>query len=206
MLWVFSGDSHKKAKHKFYCQSSLMSAKNSKKLSKKLPEFSSPNPDCPVGYHSFDTVKGYQNHLTHFPLCTEYNSRLLSLQSLGKQPSTQLTATVPLPREEVIDLKHPASRTLHSGNARVTQQERLNPECPTGMIPDHEEFQTFGDIEDEHNNEAIPHADTNPLADANTNQRPSPPCIPQVHALEDKAIWKLLVILDSTECPSRLCF
>ena len=71
-------------------------------------EFSCLNPDCPVGYHSFDTVKGYQNHLTHFPVCTEYNSRLLSLQSLGKHP-TQLTATVPLPREEVLDLKHPAT-------------------------------------------------------------------------------------------------
>ena len=147
-----------------------------------------------------DTVKGYQNHLTHFPVCTEYNSRLLSLQSLGKHP-TQLTATVPLPKEEVLDLKHPASRTLHSGNARVTQQERLNPEYPTGTIPDHEEFQTFGDIEDEHNNEAIPPADTNPLADATINQIPSPPCIPQVHALEDKAIWKLLMILDNMECP-----
>ena len=62
-----------------FCQSSHMSAKNSKKSAKKLPEFSCLNPDCPVGYRSFDTVKGYQNHLTHFPVCTEYNSRLLSL-------------------------------------------------------------------------------------------------------------------------------
>ena len=61
------------------------------------------------------------------------------------------------------------------------------------MIPDHEEFQTFGDIEDGHNYEAIPQADTNPLADATINQIPSPPCIPQVHALEDKAIWKLSI-------------
>ena len=100
---ISSENSHKKAKHKFFCQSSHMS-----KSSKKLPEFSCPNPDCPVGYHSFDTVKGYQNHLTYFLICTEYNSRLLSLQSLGKQP-TQLMATVPLPREAVLDLKNPAA-------------------------------------------------------------------------------------------------
>ena len=109
---------------------------------------------------------------------------------MGKHPA-QLTATVPLPTKEVLDLKHPASCTLHSGNARVTQQECLNPEYPTGTIPDHE---TFGDIEDEHNNEAITHADTNIVADATINQIPSPPCIPQVHALEDKAIWKLWTV------------
>ena len=38
-----------------------MFTKISKKASKKLPSFSWPNPDCPVGYCSFDIVKGYQN-------------------------------------------------------------------------------------------------------------------------------------------------
>ena len=75
------------------------------------------------------------------------------------------------------------------------------------MIPDHEEFQTFGDIADAHiNNDAIPQADTNPVADATINQIPSQPCIPQVHALEDKAIWKLLAGDTGQYGMSRLCF
>ena len=49
IVTFFSGHSHKNAKHKLFCQSSHMSAKNSKKSSKKLPEFSCLNPDCPVG-------------------------------------------------------------------------------------------------------------------------------------------------------------
>ena len=100
----------------------------------------------------------------------------------------------------MLDVKHPASHTLHSGNARVTQQECLNPEYPNGTIPDYQDFQIFGDIEDEHNNEAIPHANTNPLADATISQ-PARYHAHQVHTLEDKAIWKLLVILDSMGMP-----
>ena len=82
IITYFSGHSQKNSKHTFFSQSSHSLTKISKKASKKLPSFSCPNPDCPVGYRSFDTVKGYQNHLTHSAVRTEYASRQLSLQSL----------------------------------------------------------------------------------------------------------------------------
>ena len=90
IITYFSGHSQKKTKHTVFSQSSHMYTKISKKASKKLPSFSCPNPDCPVGYRSFDTVKGYQNHLTHSAVCTEYASRQLSLvQSLACQPTSE---------------------------------------------------------------------------------------------------------------------
>ena len=144
-----------------------MSPKNSKKSSKKLPLFSCPNPDCPVRYRSFDTIKGYQNHLTHYPVCTAYAyTRHPFLTAIdGKHTQPIATATVPtvaFAQESLNDSWN--SSTLLSGNARVTQHARLNPEYPHGSIPNYQDFAIFGDIEEAaiNNNEPIPEAATMP--------------------------------------------
>ena len=120
--------------------------KNLKEGFQKAPSFSCPNPNCPVGYRSFNTVKGYQNHLTHSPVCTEYASRQLSLQSLACQP-TQPIATAMIPTS-VLDPGISTNSTLYPAYARVNQHDCLNPEYPNGTIPDYQDFQIFGDIEE----------------------------------------------------------
>ena len=187
-----------------------MYTKISKKASKKLPSFSCPNPDCPAAYRSFDTVKGYQNHLTHSAVCTEYASRQLSLvQSLACQPTQPIaTATIPT---AVLDPGISTNSTLYPAYARVNQHDRLNPEYPNGTIPDYQDFQIFGDIEEAAiNNEGINVGASTPGAyeDANSTKKRLPrnsTLVPQSHSLEEKAIWKLLVILDSSYGVSRLC-
>ena len=99
-----------------------------------------------IGYCSFDTVKGYQNHLTHSPVCTKYASRQLSLQSLACQPTQPIaTATIPT---AVLDPGISTNNTLYPAYARVNQHDCLNPEYPNGTIPDYQDFQIFGDIEE----------------------------------------------------------
>ena len=76
-----------------------------------------------------------------------------------------------------------------------------------GTIPDYQDFQIFGDIEEtDINNEGInvgastpAHEDT--IFTKKQLPRNSTSLVPQLHSLEEKAIWKLLVILDSMECP-----
>ena len=183
-----------------------MSPKNSKKSSKKLPLFSCPNPDCPVRYRSFDTIKGYQNHLTHYPVCTAYAyTRHPFLTAIdGKHTQPIATATVPtvaFAQESLNDSWN--SSTLLSGNARVTQHARLNPEYPHGSIPNYQDFAIFGDIEEAEPSPEAATMPSGPDAAEPTEARklPSADPIPQWHSLEDRAIWKLLVILDSMECP-----
>ena len=93
---------------------------------------------------------------------------------------------------------------------RVSQHDCLNPEYPNGTIPDYQDFQIFGDIEETAiNNEGINvGASTPAYEDANSTKKRLPrnsTLVPQLHSLEEKAIWKLLVILDSSYGVSRLC-
>ena len=92
IITYFSGHLQKTPNTGFYVNLHICFQKSQR----RHPKSSCPNPDCPVGYRSFDTVKGYQNHLTHSPVCTEYASRQLSLQSLACQPTQPIaTATIP---------------------------------------------------------------------------------------------------------------
>ena len=112
-----------------------MSPKNSKKSSKKLPLFSCPNPDCPVRYRSFDTIKGYQNHLTHYPVCTAYaytrHPFLTAIDGKHTQPIAMATVPTVAYAQEILNDSWNSS-TLYTGNARVTQHARLpQPWIPT---------------------------------------------------------------------------
>ena len=112
-----------------------MSVKNSKKASRKLPLFSCPNPDCPVRYRSFDTIKGYQNHLTHYPVCTAYaytrHPFLTAIDGKHTQPIAMATVPTVAYAQEILNDSWNSS-TLYTGNARVTQHARLpQPWIPT---------------------------------------------------------------------------
>ena len=109
---------------------------SAKKSSKKLPSFSCPNPDCPVWYCSFNTIKGYQNHLAHHPVCTAYAyTRHPFLRSIDGKPTQPIAmATVPTvayAQEGLHDSWN--SSTLYTGNARVTQHAWLIQTMPLNL-------------------------------------------------------------------------
>ena len=136
-------------------------------------------------------------------------ARQLSLQSLACQPTQPIaTATIPT---AVLDPGISTNNTLYPAYARVNQHDRLNPEYPNGTIPDYQDFQIFGDIEETAiNNEGINDvgASTPAHEDTNSTKKQLPrnsTSVPQLHSLEERAIWKLAVSYSRQYGVSRLC-
>ena len=89
-------------------------------------------------------------------------------QSLACQPTQPIAAaTIPT---AVLDPGISTNSTLYPAYARVNQHDHLNPEYPNGTIPDYQDFQIFGDIEEtDINNEGINDVGASTPAHEDTN-------------------------------------